>query len=1485
MFCKIFLIIFVQVLNSQGRLLLINFTPISGNTRSTYMLCTDLMRNSTRSQLGLRRAFPWRSKTSIRALQRPAFNRQGMLYSWHYNPLVATGEFICGRNLEEVRAFKMSEKGLLRPEAATKTAPLGGNVVIRMLPVTSSNDVTTASTPRKTTWLKDGRPLDENDPRIWTAENGGRALVIKNVTKHDAGIYMARLSGQPYYYSAATRLYVRDCPLNTWSLNCSRPCIVCNNGGVCSASSGECDCPIGFYGRHCERACPLNRFGVNCTLSCDDVTNDVTCRGVQMCLTTGCHCATGWRGANCDEVCPPNTYGPDCQQRCLCRNNGTCDAQRGCVCMRGWFGPSCKSRVKINSDVIINQMNNGSTLPTERAPNISSVRAIPSFQINRNQEVRVECSVTGIPLPEQGEIILMGENDVEIYPVRNSMTSSHTTSSFDIIMTSYIGPYRCQATTSAGKATKDFNFTISELPTPLHPPYFITRSPTRLVIGLNSRNYTGDGPITAREVWYKQKSERFFKISKRQLTGNDTVTITELKPATKYNVRVVLSREGGVSGQGVPGPVATMETDCDKPSLPPKITSIYAIGNTTLFLRWEIPPTDKLNGDILGHRIFHRELGTWSTSNWRMLQQSYQQTNTKNQYRNTATVKQLKPLAVYLVRMKLYNCAGDSPISKPVRVTMGELDTPIGPDVTMTNRTSSSLSYAWLTPSNTQQYTIVSYEIMFEEVGDDSPNSFKYDGNTTSQTSSWTFHDLVPFTSYSFKVRAYTHEGPGSYSDVIINQTMEDAPSEPLNLQADVITSDEIHLRWETPLHPNGVLRGYEAEVLKGAGPWMSIIDELTNQTNLLVKNLDEYTSYSFRVRTMTITMGPWCDVINVMTMSTVPLQSPQIISVKVTSPQSVIVTWLPIPPSPYVTEVTQYEVIYTDDIRQNDKHWRSKVVPGDVLTMVVEELKPDTVYFFKVAAKTQNIGSFSIQSTVRTASLGLPPPPYGATVSNVTSSSAVIHWSTRGGYRVTIVKLVYYQKGGSPIRLLENQEKRKKSLTSLQPNTLYTVELIAKNYVGDSSGNPLLTFHTKAGKDGTSIYEDTNLNLPFHRTMMFKIGMGILGGLLIVIVIGFIVAYYRCRSVTRKRMNPPAPRVEMDCLTATTRASTFGSTSQGGGIHSRSATLMSSYSLRSGNSRAPSTYSGQIFPESLSIPWENILFEDIPLGVGNFGQVVKAVVQKDDKLIQTAVKMLKDGCTLEDKRDFLAEVDTMMRIGNHRHVVALVGACEHDHVMYLCTEFAPLGSLLQFLRRSRRLEGSNGTYTSLSQSQLLKFAHDVTQGMTYLSEKQIIHRDLAARNILLGDGYVCKIADFGLSRGEGVYVKKTVSRLPIRWMAIESLNYNVYTSKSDVWSFGVLLWEIVSLGGTPYCGMSCAELYEKLPTGYRMEKPLNCDDEVYGLMYQCWKNRPYDRPTFSQLSIALERMCDARSSRNYVNTAIFDDFKFANIDVNEEEA
>ncbi|XP_029473959.1 tyrosine-protein kinase receptor Tie-1 isoform X3 [Rhinatrema bivittatum] len=312
---------------------------------------------------------------------------------------------------------------------------------------------------------------------------------------------------------------------------------------------------------------------------------------------------------------------------------------------------------------------------------------------------------------------------------------------------------------------------------------------------------------------------------------------------------------------------------------------------------------------------------------------------------------------------------------------------------------------------------------------------------------------------------------------------------------------------------------------------------------------------------------------------------------------------------------------------------------------------------------------------------------------------------------------------------------------------------------------------------------------------------------------------------------------------------------------------------------------------ESLSYPileWDDITFEDM-IGEGNFGQVIKAMIKKDGLKVNAAIKMLKEFASENDHRDFAGELEVLCKLGHHPNIINLLGACENKGYLYIAIEYAPYGNLLDFLRKSRVLETDpafakeHGTASTLTSQQLLQFASDVAKGMQYLSEKQFIHRDLAARNVLVGESLAAKIADFGLSRGEEVYVKKTMGRLPVRWMAIESLNYSVYTTKSDVWSFGVLLWEIVSLGGTPYCGMTCAELYEKLPQGYRMEKPRNCDDEVYELMRQCWRDRPYERPTFAQISVQLVRMLEARKA--YVNMALFENFTYAGIDATAEEA
>ncbi|XP_078379572.1 uncharacterized protein LOC144662599 isoform X1 [Oculina patagonica] len=157
----------------------------------------------------------------------------------------------------------------------------------------------------------------------------------------------------------------------------------------------------------------------------------------------------------------------------------------------------------------------------------------------------------------------------------------------------------------------------------------------------------------------------------------------------------------------------------------------------------------------------------------------------------------------------------------------------------------------------------------------------------------------------------------------------------------------------------------------------------------------------------------------------------------------------------------------------------------------------------------------------------------------------------------------------------------------------------------------------------------------------------------------------------------------------------------------------------------------------------------------------------------------------------------------------------------------------------------------------LLCFAWQIARGMKFLSSNGFVHRDLAARNVLLGEDKIVKISDFGLMRQthESVYQIKKGKKIPVKWMAPEALYNSEYTTKSDVWSFGILLWELSTMGGNPYPGINNKELHNLLKTGYRMEKPDTCSDKLYQLVLDCWKDEPSERPTFESATRSLEQM------------------------------
>uniref|UniRef100_G3TAN0 Tyrosine-protein kinase n=1 Tax=Loxodonta africana TaxID=9785 RepID=G3TAN0_LOXAF len=246
-------------------------------------------------------------------------------------------------------------------------------------------------------------------------------------------------------------------------------------------------------------------------------------------------------------------------------------------------------------------------------------------------------------------------------------------------------------------------------------------------------------------------------------------------------------------------------------------------------------------------------------------------------------------------------------------------------------------------------------------------------------------------------------------------------------------------------------------------------------------------------------------------------------------------------------------------------------------------------------------------------------------------------------------------------------------------------------------------------------------------------------------------------------------------------------------------------------------------------------------LGKGNFGEVYKGVL-KDKTAV--AVKTCKEDLPQELKIKFLQEAKILKQY-DHPNIVKLIGVCTQRQPIYIIMELIPGGDFLSYLRKKK---------DELKLKQLVKFSLDAAAGMAYLESKNCIHRDLAARNCLVGENNLLKISDFGMSRQEdgGVYSSSGLKQIPIKWTAPEALNYGRYSSESDAWSFGILLWETFSLGVCPYPGMTNQQAREQVERGYRMSAPQHCPEDIFKIMLKCWDYKPENRPKFTDLQKEL---------------------------------
>ncbi|XP_043557130.1 ephrin type-A receptor 3 isoform X1 [Chiloscyllium plagiosum] len=402
-------------------------------------------------------------------------------------------------------------------------------------------------------------------------------------------------------------------------------------------------------------------------------------------------------------------------------------------------------------------------------------------------------------------------------------------------------------------------------------------------------------------------------------------------------------------------------------------------------------------------------------------------------------------------------------------------------------------------------------------------------------------------------------------------------------------------------------------------------------------------------------------------------------------------------------------------------------------------------------------------------------------------------------------------------------------TINGLKPETTYLFQIRARTAAG--YGMPSRKFEFETSPDSFSIAGENS------QVVMIAISAAVAIVLLTVvmyIIIGRFCGYNKSKHISDdKRIYYPNSHIKLPGLRTYVDPHTYEDPSQA--VHEFAKELDSS---------------------SISI--------DKVVGAGEFGEVCSGRLKLPSKKeISVAIKTLKVGYTEKQRRDFLSEASIMGQF-DHPNIIHLEGVVTKSKPVMIVTEYMENGSLDSFLRKH------DAQFTVI---QLVGMLRGIASGMKYLSDMGYVHRDLAARNILVNSNLVCKVSDFGLSRvleddPEAAYTTRG-GKIPIRWTAPEAIAYRKFTSASDVWSYGIVLWEVMSYGERPYWEMSNQDVIKAVDEGYRLPPPMDCPAALYQLMLDCWQKDRNNRPKFEQIVSILDKLIRNPSSLKIIaNTA-----------------